>query len=135
MPSSSEQTILSIPARHGRGQFIIKSIDSLLEFGYMIYEVTKPTAGRPWTFVQFGLDGLESREQLIYDMYGLDAFNDDSYFMARAWEVLVPRGGPYNPDNFDICLANEPSVTREPAYVVVRRIRTALARDFDLNFP
>lgn len=85
----------------------------LCSFGVMVYEIFKPMSPNAITVLILNFDG--SHERFFHTLWNLDEFEvdmHDYYFMSRLWSILMPHGGAYTPERFDLSL--EP--IDEPVY-------------------
>lgn len=85
----------------------------LCSFGIMVYEIYKPMSPNAITITLLNFNG--SHEKFFHLLWNMDEFEvdmHDYYFMSRLWNILVPGGGVYAPEQFDLSL--EP--VEEPVY-------------------
>ena len=123
------KTLYSIEPSTGV-KFIVRLYDEMLEFGFIVYEVTKCRVTRPWSFV-FNIDPNgedDSVLEFMHALYGEDAFNNEMKFLELLWLLFFPDEA-FDPDSFDIDLAREAKVYREPGCAIIQRIRHQLFKE------
>ena len=112
------KTLYSIEPSTGV-KFIVRLYDEMLEFGFIVYEVTKCRVTRPWSFV-FNIDPNGEDDSVLEFMHAL--------YGELLWLLFFPDEA-FDPDSFDIDLAREAKVYREPGCAIIQRIRHQLFKE------